>query len=50
MIKDIINLLQISDYYGVSKRVDIAKGKNAIPKTWKGLWENIKRRIWPIRK
>jgi hypothetical protein len=42
--------LQINPYYGVSKRMDIAKGKNAIPKTWKSLWENIKRRLWPIRK
>jgi len=50
MIKLIIDLLQVNPYYGVSERIDIAKGKNAIPKTWKGLWENIKRRIWPTRK
>jgi hypothetical protein len=50
MIKLIIDLLQINPYYGVSKKMNIAKGKNAIPKTWKGLWENIKRRLWPIRK
>lgn len=37
MIKDIINLLQISEYYGVSKRVDIAKGIHSIPKRWKDI-------------
>lgn len=50
MIKLIIDLLQVNPYYGVSERMDIAKGKNAIPQTWKGLWTNIKRRLWPIRK
>jgi len=42
MIKDIINLLQISEYYGVSKRVDIAKGINSIPRSMKemlSLWK-----------
>lgn len=42
MIKDIINLLQISDFYGISKRVDIAKGINSIPHSWKemlSLWK-----------
>lgn len=46
MIKDIINLLQISEYYGVSKRVDIAKGINSIPHSfsemlslWKRQWK-----------
>lgn len=50
MIKLIIDLLQINPYYGVSERMDIAMGKNAIPRTWKGLWANIKRRLWLIRK
>jgi len=47
MIKDIINLLQISNYYGVSKKVDIAKGINSIPKSyrdilslWKRQWKS----------
>jgi hypothetical protein len=43
MIKDIIDLLTIEEYYGVSKTVDIAKGKYEYPTTWKGLWEHIKR-------
>ena len=50
MIKLIIDLLQINPYYGISDKMNIAKGKNTIPKTWNGLWENIKRRLWPIRK
>jgi hypothetical protein len=50
MIKLIIDLLQVNPYYGQSERINIAKGINAIPNTWKGLWENIKRRLWPIRK
>lgn len=43
MIKEIINLLQISEYYGVSKKVDIAKGINSVPKTYKEIWVLWKR-------
>ena len=49
-MKDIIDLLQLSDYYGCSKRIDIAKGKYQIPTTWRDLWKNIKRRLWQINK
>lgn len=45
MIKLIVDLLPISDYYGVSHRIDIAKGRYQIPYTYKGLWEYIKRRL-----
>ena len=31
----LIELLQASDYRNVSDTIDIAKGKNAIPRTWK---------------
>lgn len=44
-MKNIFDLLQISDFYGVSKEVDIAKGKYKVPYTWKELKEKIKR-IW----
>ncbi len=27
MIKEIVELLKVDDYYGVSERIDIAKGK-----------------------
>lgn len=49
-MKQIIELLSLSEYYGVSERVDIAKGKYKIPYTWKDMWKNIKRRLWQIRK
>lgn len=49
MIKGIIDLLNASEYYGVSENIDIAKGKYALPFTWKEGIKNIKRRIWLIR-
>jgi len=45
MIQNIIDLLQYSEYYGVSKSVDIAKGKYKIPYTWNELKKKLKR-IW----
>jgi hypothetical protein len=50
MIKTIIDLLQTNQFYGVSKNVDIAKGKHAIPYTFSDLGKNIKRRLWQKRK
>ena len=44
MIKSIIDLSQYSDFYNVSKDVDIAKGKYQIPKGWKQL-KNLFKRI-----
>ena len=35
MLKNIIDLLKLSDYYGVDERIDIAKGKYEPPKTMK---------------
>jgi hypothetical protein len=35
MIKNIIQLLTISDFYGESELIDIAKGRFEIPKTYK---------------
>ncbi|CAB4215660.1 hypothetical protein UFOVP1475_39 [uncultured Caudovirales phage] len=49
MIANIIDLLNSSEHYGVSDRVEIAKGKYEIPYTWKGGWIKIKR-IWLTRK
>jgi hypothetical protein len=45
MIKHLIDLLNTNDYYGVSKNIDIAKGKYAIPYNWKDGLKQIKR-IW----
>ena len=49
-MKEILELLKLDDYHGVSENVDIAKGKYQIPHTWKDMWKNIKRRLWQIRK
>lgn len=46
MIKNTIDLLGTGDYYAVSKRVDIAKGRHSIPNTWKGVKNLIKRILW----
>lgn len=43
MIKNIIDLLSQNNHYGVSERVEIAKGKYEIPYTWKNVWNKLKR-------
>jgi hypothetical protein len=43
MVKNIIDLLQLHPYEGISERVEIAKGKYAFPKKWKDVWNKIKR-------
>lgn len=43
MIKNIIDLLALDEYYGVSERIDIAKGKYETPNTFKSFWKMIKR-------
>jgi hypothetical protein len=45
MIKNIIDLLVIKDYYGVSDKVDFAKGSRKIPYTCKQEKQLIKR-MW----
>lgn len=45
MIKNIIDLLNTSNFYGVSKNVDFAKGSRKIPYNWKQLKELLKR-LW----
>lgn len=35
MIKNIIDLLQVSDWYGISHNIDVAKGMYKAPKNWK---------------
>ena len=43
MIKDIINLLNTSDYYVGDSDIDFAKGINKFPSTFKQTREIIKR-------
>ena len=44
MIKDIIDILQLSDFHNESQDVDIAKGKYQIPYTWDEV-KNLFRRM-----
>jgi hypothetical protein len=46
MIKNTIDLLSLKEYYGVSKRMDIAKGLYEMPNNWKDAFRLIKRMIW----
>lgn len=43
MIAETIKLLHSNEWYGQSETIEIAKGKNEIPKTWKQAKEQIKR-------
>jgi len=45
MIKNILDLLMINNHYGVHESIEIAKGKNEIPKTWKKGFRQINRLI-----
>lgn len=39
MIKNIIDMLSISDFYGKTENIDIAKGKYKLDKTVKGIYK-----------
>jgi hypothetical protein len=43
MIKHILDLLALDEFYGQSELIEIAKGKNEIPTTWKKAFKQIKR-------
>lgn len=49
MLKDIIQLLSQNEYYGVSERVELSKGKYQIDYSFRGAMQKIKR-LWLIRK
>ena len=44
MIDLIINMLSLDDWHGVSKTIDIAKGSNKLPQTFKEGWKQYKRK------
>jgi hypothetical protein len=44
-MKEILNLLVVKEYYGVSKDMDIAKGLYQLPYTWGELWRKLKRTL-----
>jgi hypothetical protein len=50
MIKGIIDMLALNEYYGVSERVEIAKGKYEYITSWKRAWQKIKRNVLWLRK
>jgi hypothetical protein len=51
MIKQVISLLMTIDHYNQSELIELAKGKNEIPKTWKKGFEQIKREMkWLTKK
>jgi hypothetical protein len=45
MIAQLIDILNLQEYYGESKTIDIAKGRYENPTTWKSAGKLIKR-IW----
>jgi len=50
MIKQIIEMLRISEFYGCSKDIDIAKGIHKIPTSVKEVVEQTKRaKAWRKR-
>jgi hypothetical protein len=48
MIKHILDLLALDEFYGQSELIEIAKGKYQIVTSWKQAFEQIKRQ-WKIR-
>jgi hypothetical protein len=44
-MKNLLQLLSISNFYAESENIDIAKGKNEIPKTYKEALKQAFRKI-----
>ena len=45
MISQLIDLLNLDDFYGESKTIDVAKGRYEYPTNWKSTGKLLKR-IW----
>lgn len=45
MIRTIIDLLQVDDFYGKNRNINIAKGMYHIPRNWKEMQQLLKR-VW----
>ncbi len=43
MIKQILDLLMMQEHLGKGENIEIAKGKNELPSTFKGFIKQIKR-------
>jgi len=48
MIKHILDLLALDEFYGQSELIEIAKGKYQIVTSWKQAFKQIKRK-WKIK-
>jgi hypothetical protein len=45
MIKNILDLLMVTEHYNKHESIEVAKGKYELPKTWKKGYNQIKRLI-----
>jgi len=45
MIKHILDILKLDDFYGKTEFIDIAKGRNEIPTTIKAAYKQGKRKL-----
>jgi hypothetical protein len=45
MLKNILDMLKVADFYGKSEFIDIAKGRNEIPTTIKAAYKQGKRKL-----
>jgi hypothetical protein len=51
MIQLIFEMLHLSEHYGQSEIIEIAKGKNELPETWKQTINQLKRKkAWRKKK
>jgi hypothetical protein len=48
MIKNILDLLALDEFYGQSENIEIAKGKFELIDSWKKAFKQLKRQ-WKIR-
>tara|TARA_A100001391_G_C5084432_1_gene280741 strand:- start:14721 stop:14867 length:147 start_codon:yes stop_codon:yes gene_type:complete len=46
MIKNIIDLLNMNDWYGISENIDIAKGKYRAVRNWTEAKKQVKRKYY----
>jgi hypothetical protein len=49
MLDNVIELLKLSEYKNTTERIEIAKGKYQLPRTWKDVWYKIKRDLWQTK-
>jgi hypothetical protein len=51
MINLTLKLLEVSEWYGISENIEIAKGKNKLPQDWNDTKKRFKRQLkWRLRR